>query len=201
LVASHVAAMAIARKRGRRAGRLVVDEQAGLSPLMKRTPTVTAGAPRKSKEACSSPPTGGAAAPFRSRLDQEAVAAHDSSASEGDRGADTRLRPLTRAGPGSRLGIRRPAACYPPGSRGEGAEGAAFVRLMRSDLRRDDDAVRLPGQRRGVLWPGRSRQRRDLSDARPGCGTDQIGHHLTAVAGGWRDRPGAGQSLGQHVKR
>jgi len=38
--------------------------------------------------------------------------------------------PVKRASPGVRLGIRRGAASRPPASRGDGAEGAAFVRLL-----------------------------------------------------------------------
>ena len=53
--------------------------------------------------------------------------AQDGSGSQGDRGADARLRP---GAAGSRGGRPRP-----PRLRGEGAEGAAFVRPMRPPTR------------------------------------------------------------------
>ena len=138
---------------------------------------------------------------IRSRLDQSAVAAHDGPRSEGDRDADACLRPGTRAVQGPPLGIRRAGRMSPTRVAAKGAEGTAFVCLMCSDRRRDDDAIQLPGQRRGASWPGRSHQQRDISDATPGCGTGEIRHHVAAIAGGWRDRPAAGQSPGQHVER
>jgi len=55
--------------------------------------------------------------------------------------------PVTRAMPGVRLGPAGEAACRPPGSLGEGAEGAAFVLSMRWIYAPDDwAAVAAPSQ-------------------------------------------------------
>ena len=78
-------------------------------------------------------PPGPAAARLRPLLDREPVAAQDG---PGDRAIEVltlAFAPVKRAIPGVRLGPAGEAAFRrPPASRGEGAEGTAFVRPMRS---------------------------------------------------------------------
>jgi hypothetical protein len=109
--------------------------------------------------------------PTHSRLDRGGMAAQDGPpGSEGDRSVDARLRPGDVSSPGSPGWDPQAGHMSPTRVAANGAEGAVFVCLMLSDLCRDDDAVRLPKQRRGVSPPGRGRRQRDLSNATPGCG-------------------------------
>jgi hypothetical protein len=76
---------------------------------------------------------GPAAAPLRPLRDREPVAAQDGRGQRAIAVPTPVFAPVTRALPGVRLGPAGEAAFRPPASRGEGAEGAAFVPPMRHD--------------------------------------------------------------------
>jgi hypothetical protein len=76
-------------------------------------------------------PPGPAAAPLRSLLDREPVAAQDGPGQRAIAVLTLAFAPVTRAMLGVRLGPAGEAVCRPPASRGEGAEGTACVRPMR----------------------------------------------------------------------
>src|SRR5713226_2901294 len=84
----------------------------------------TAPAPRRR-------PPGPAAAPLRTLLDREPVAAQDAPGHRAIVVLTFAFAPVKRAIPGVRLGLAGEAAFRPPASRGEGAEGTAFVRPLR----------------------------------------------------------------------
>jgi hypothetical protein len=71
-------------------------------------------------------------APLRPLLDREPVAAQDGLGHRAIAVLTLAFALLKRPIPGVRLGPAGEAAFRPPASRGEGAEGAAFVRPMRS---------------------------------------------------------------------
>ena len=120
----------------------------------------TAPAPRRR-------PPGPAAAPLRTLLDREPVAAQDGSGQRGIAVLTLAFAPVTRAIPGVRLGPEE-AAFRPPASRGEGAEGTPSVHaheyvirslrvrgLMGDRDKRDapSKCIRAPGRRRARRYP------------------------------------------------
>jgi len=104
---------------------------------------------------------GPAAAPLRPLLDREPVAAQDGPGQRAIAVLTLAFAPVKRAIPRVRLGPAGEAAFRPPASRGEGADGTAFVRPMRPPAN--------PGTGRGRACSGWAKGERGHGDRGPGA--------------------------------